>query len=188
MSPKPRIVGHEEAKVADSPPPKPALSHPWSIEPCRPRKGEPCALYLSSLAEEALRKHAVAHKGERLEVMGLLLGEMRRDLGLEYALARKAVTTQLDATLVGVRFSREGLDELAASLAKVDFEYVVIGWYHSHPGFGCFLSETDVATQRAMFSGAGHVALVVDPVKEEAGAFRLDSGGYVPARFGIYIE
>lgn len=23
----------------------------------------------------------------------------------------------------------------------------IIGWYHSHPGFGLFLSGTDVATQ-----------------------------------------
>ena len=188
MSPKPRIVGHAEAKVVESPPPKPAMSHPWAIKPCAPIKGEPCALYLNNLAEEALRKHAVAHKGERLEVMGLLLGEMRRHSGLDYAIAKKAVTTQLDATQVGVKFSREGLDSLAADLAKIDFDYVVVGWYHSHPGFGCFLSETDVATQRAMFSGASHVALVVDPVREEAGAFRLDSSGYVPARFGVYIE
>ena len=25
---------------------------------------------------------------------------------------------------------------------------VVVGWYHSHPGFGCWLSATDVNTQQ----------------------------------------
>jgi proteasome lid subunit RPN8/RPN11 len=188
MSPKPRIVGHSKASVVESPPPRHSLAHPWSIGQCRPAKGEPCALYLNSLAEEALRRHAAAHRHERLEVMGLLLGEIRTHAGAEYALAKRAVTAQLDATQVGVRFSRDGLDALAASLAKVDFEYVVVGWYHSHPGYGCFLSKTDVATQRAMFSGAAHVALVVDPVKEEAGAFRLDGRGYAPARFSVYVD
>jgi proteasome lid subunit RPN8/RPN11 len=185
---KPRIVGHEVREAKDAPPPRRALAHPWAIEPCRPRKREPCALYLNSLAEESLRKHAMAHRDERLEVMGLLIGDFGKHGGSRYAVARAAVTTELDATQVGVRFSREGLDGLAASLAKVDFDYVVVGWYHSHPGYGCFLSETDVATQRQMFSDEAHAALVVDPVKEEVGAFRLSTGGYEPAKFCVYVD
>jgi len=188
MSSKPRIVGHTPPKVKEGAPPRCAMAHPWSMDECKPRKGEVQALYLNSLAEEALRKHAAAHKHERLEVMGLLLGEICSHQGKEYALARKAVTTQLDASQVAVKFSREGLDELAASLAKVDFEYVVVGWYHSHPGYGCFLSETDVATQKAMFSGASHVAVVIDPVKELLGTFKLKKDEYEPVPVCIYVE
>jgi 26S proteasome regulatory subunit N11 len=188
MTAKPRIVGHTPSQIRDAPPPKCAMAHPWSLDECKPRKGDIHALYLNSLAEEALRKHAVAHRHERLEVMGLLLGEICRHNGKEYAVARKAVTTQLDASQVAVKFSREGLDALASSLASVDFEYVIVGWYHSHPGYGCFLSETDVATQKAMFSGASHVAMVVDPVKEQAGAFKLAKEGYEPATTCVYVE
>jgi 26S proteasome regulatory subunit N11 len=25
---------------------------------------------------------------------------------------------------------------------------IVVGWYHSHPGFGCWLSSVDVQTQQ----------------------------------------
>ncbi|PJF38403.1 MAG: hypothetical protein CUN55_17385, partial [Phototrophicales bacterium] len=25
----------------------------------------------------------------------------------------------------------------------------VVGWYHSHPGFGCWLSGTDIHTQQS---------------------------------------
>jgi 26S proteasome regulatory subunit N11 len=25
---------------------------------------------------------------------------------------------------------------------------MVVGWYHSHPGFGCWLSSVDVQTQQ----------------------------------------
>lgn len=28
---------------------------------------------------------------------------------------------------------------------------MVVGWYHSHPGFGCWLSSTDVSTQQQSF-------------------------------------
>ncbi|GME81443.1 unnamed protein product [Ambrosiozyma monospora] len=55
----------------------------------------------------------------------------------------------------------------------------IIGWYHSHPGFGCWLSGIDVDTQ-SMNQGFQdpYVALVVDPEKSirqgfvEIGAFR----------------
>lgn len=41
----------------------------------------------------------------------------------------------------------------------------VVGWYHSHPGFGCWLSIVDVTTQGA-FERLHHraVAVVVDPI------------------------
>lgn len=29
---------------------------------------------------------------------------------------------------------------------------VVVGWYHSHPGFGCWLSSVDVNTQQVTSS------------------------------------
>ncbi len=188
MSRKPKIVGHTPNPVREAQPPKCSMPHPWGVEECRPRKGDVQALYLDSKAEEALRKHALAHVDERLEVMGLLLGEMRVHGGKAYAVASSAVTTELEATQVGVKFSRGGLDGLAAELAKTKPDYVIVGWYHSHPGFGCFLSETDVATQKAMFSGEAHVALVVDPVKEQAGAFKLDGKGYAPVPFCVYLE
>ena len=41
----------------------------------------------------------------------------------------------------------------------------VIGWYHSHPGFGCWLSFVDVKTQRSFESlHERAVAVVIDPV------------------------
>ena len=44
---------------------------------------------------------------------------------------------------------------------------LVVGWYHSHPNLGAFFSATDRATQRAFFSQAYSVGLVVDPVRGE---------------------
>ena len=28
---------------------------------------------------------------------------------------------------------------------------MVVGWYHSHPGFGCWLSGVDINTQQVVF-------------------------------------
>ena len=48
---------------------------------------------------------------------------------------------------------------------------VVVGWFHSHPALGVFMSATDAATQRAFFNQPWHLALVVDPLAQASGWF-----------------
>lgn len=63
----------------------------------------------------------------------------------------------------------------------------VVGWYHSHPGYGCWLSGIDVSTQmlNQQFQEP-FLAIVIDPTrtvsagKVEIGAFRTYPEGYKP--------
>lgn len=49
---------------------------------------------------------------------------------------------------------------------KVGREENAIGWYHSHPGYGCWLSGIDVSTQMTNQSyQEPFVAIVIDPVR-----------------------
>jgi proteasome lid subunit RPN8/RPN11 len=48
----------------------------------------------------------------------------------------------------------------------------VVGWYHSHPNLGAFLSGTDRRTQRAVFNHPYSIGLVIDPVRDEEAWFR----------------
>jgi len=65
-------------------------------------------------------------------------------------------------------------------------DYVIVGWYHSHPGFGCFMSKTDMKTQSTLFSERFHSAIVIDPVREEIMAFRLRGKRCAPLDFSVY--
>ena len=65
-----------------------------------------------------------------------------------------------------------------------------VGWWHSHPGFGCFLSQVDITTQKGIFYQPYHVALVVDPIKNEMSFFTLDNEsrkGYREINFATII-
>jgi proteasome lid subunit RPN8/RPN11 len=119
--------------------------------------------------------------------MGLLLGEILTWRGEGYAMARDVATAPLEATAVHVRFDAERLEELCASLEMCRFRYVIVGWYHSHPGYGCFLSDTDLATQ-SMFSEPEHCALVVDPLQKEMAAFHLREGYAIEVPLTVYWE
>ncbi len=64
----------------------------------------------------------------------------------------------------------------------------IVGWWHSHPGFGCFLSKTDLHTQEFFFPQSYQVALVVDPVKNIFNFFNIDknsSKGYKKISYAI---
>ncbi|MHA1292588.1 MAG: Mov34/MPN/PAD-1 family protein [Promethearchaeota archaeon] len=51
----------------------------------------------------------------------------------------------------------------------------IVGWWHSHPGFTCFLSATDVATQEFFFPESYQIALVIDPINDDFKFFTLDN-------------
>ena len=64
----------------------------------------------------------------------------------------------------------------------------IVGWWHSHPDFGCFLSNTDLTTQTYFFPESYQVALVVDPIRDELGFYTLADGsekGYKPISYAV---
>jgi proteasome lid subunit RPN8/RPN11 len=51
---------------------------------------------------------------------------------------------------------------------------IMVGWYHTHPGFGIFLSGMDLFIHQNFFTQIWHVALVLDPRARSAGFFGWD--------------
>jgi proteasome lid subunit RPN8/RPN11 len=55
-------------------------------------------------------------------------------------------------------------------------EAVIVGWYHTHPGFGIFLSGMDLFIHQNFFTQTWHIAYVLDPVGKRSGFFCWDRG------------
>lgn len=51
---------------------------------------------------------------------------------------------------------------------------VMVGWYHTHPGFGIFLSGMDLFIHQYFFTQIWHVAMVLDPRARTSGFFCWD--------------
>ena len=190
----PKIVGCSERQAQEKVPPgndriKP---HKWlssaSLQNYLDMEPLGFDLYLSKLAEEKIRNHAMSRLDPRMEIMGLLLGTVYRHGEREYVLVRDVATTDLDASLISVRFDRLGFEKLFESLDDSGFDYVIVGWYHSHPGHGCFLSQTDVDTQVSMFNRPFHSALVIDPVAMEIETFKVENGRSLHRPFAVYWD
>lgn len=191
---RPKIVKETRRPIEErEPPPASFLNpHEWLSEESAAVFNEvlesrrPFDVYLSASAEEKIRNHAVKEAPKRLEVMGFLLGEVDTWQGKTYSVVKDVGTTELKSTSSKVRFDPEAFPKLFHDLDSSGFDYILVGWYHSHPGHTCFLSRTDLETQRTMFDQPYHVALVIDPIKRDIKTFRLVPGGYEETSFAVF--
>jgi proteasome lid subunit RPN8/RPN11 len=55
----------------------------------------------------------------------------------------------------------------------------IVGWYHTHPGFGIFLSEMDLFIQENFFGEPWQIAYVDDPKGGDQGVFVWEKGSAV---------
>lgn len=191
--PRPKVVHEVRRKFEERPPPPvhTLRPHRWLSRDSRlsydavVHSGRSFDLYISRSAEEVMRSHASREAPKRLEVMGFMLGDVSSWQGDMYATVLDVVTTDLNSTPSKVRFDRDALPKLFGDLDGSGFDYIIVGWYHSHPGHTCFLSKTDLETQRTMFDQPYHTAFVIDPLNEEAKAFRLSGQRYDEVSFAI---
>jgi proteasome lid subunit RPN8/RPN11 len=182
MASLPKIVREHTKEIRVlPPPPKEQIIFP------RKKPVENFEICITKNSIDKMIMHCRDFAEERLEVMGFLIGDVYKWNDIYITNAKDAVTTDLDATSISVKFARDGFDELFAKLDEIPFEYILVGWYHSHPGLGCFLSETDIDTQRRMFNKPFHIAMVVDPIKGQTRAYKLKDEGYVRRKFVVYI-
>ncbi len=146
-------------------------------------------------SEQCVSK-AQAHFGRAaqtgLEAMGLLVGKFCTHDGKPWVLCEDYITAGNLATSVSVKFTRESFQTLAAEFRakRTSPETVIVGWAHSHPGYGCFLSQTDVSTQEKFFSHPQSIALVIDPTKREGSGmlkrtFRVRNGATEEVSFAV---
>lgn len=139
---------------------------------------------ISALALLKMVMHA--RSGGVLEVMGLLLGKVDANTMIvmdSFALPVEGTETRVNAQAQAYEYMA-AYSDAAKQVGRLEN---AIGWYHSHPGYGCWLSGIDVSTQmlNQQFQEP-FVAIVIDPVrtisagKVNLGAFRTYPKGYKP--------
>lgn len=190
MSAPARVVKEWQRPELTAPRPREGPQPPWRSEGEGSGEGTPrLYVHVDTLANIAIRAQEGALR--RREDMALLIGDWARDEeGRVYAVAWDMPTGPLEASPVSVRFTPEGLVQVARELNGQDRPYVVVGWYHSHLDLGVFMSDRDLRTQRGGFPHLHQVALVVDPMRGLAGAFANGQlgPGTEPCRFASYQE
>uniref|UniRef100_A0A0N4ZFK5 COP9 signalosome complex subunit 5 n=1 Tax=Parastrongyloides trichosuri TaxID=131310 RepID=A0A0N4ZFK5_PARTI len=144
---------------------------PWLTDQKYFKKVEISALALLKMSMHAKR-------GGDIEVMGVMQGKVSGNT----MIVIDAIPLPVEGTETRVN-AQEQANEYLVSATDMS-QYMermecVIGWYHSHPGYGCWLSGIDVETQQLHQQfNEPYLAVVIDPHKTslvgkvEIGAFR----------------
>ncbi|ODV61625.1 Mov34/MPN/PAD-1 family protein, partial [Ascoidea rubescens DSM 1968] len=142
-------------------------------------------VYISSLALMKMTLHS--SMGGNIEVMGMMIGKIvNQSIVIMdcYSLPVEGTETRVNAQEEGYEYMVNYLSLLKKLKGDLRKENIV-GWYHSHPGYGCWLSGIDVATQSLNQTHQDpYLAVVIDPKKTlsqgkvEIGAFRVYPLGY----------
>lgn len=129
--------------------------------------------------------------GQMNEVMGLMLGRVTPDgtfiVTDSFPLPVEGTETRVNAGASANEF----MVTFTENCERVGKAEHVCGWYHSHPGYGCWLSGIDVQTQMTYQAHQEpFLSVVIDPVrtcaagKVDIGAFRTYPEGYTPPEDG----
>jgi len=126
---------------------------------------------ISSLALLKMLKHG--RHGVPMEVMGLMLGQFVDEYTVNcvdvFAMPQSGTGVSVEA--VDPVFQTNMLE----MLKQTGRPEMVVGWYHSHPGFGCWMSGVDINTQTSFEQlNPRAVAVVVDPIQSVKGKVVID--------------
>lgn len=100
-----------------------------------------------------------------------------------------------DASASTLTFTHETWDYVYKEKDKKYPDKKIVGWQHTHPGYGIFLSNYDIFIQENFFNLPWQIAYVVDPIADTRGFFEWKndkiakmSGFYVYDEIGKEIK
>jgi proteasome lid subunit RPN8/RPN11 len=158
-----------------------------------PYEGEGDEAPISVFLTQNARNQAVLHASSDLdnEVGGILVGKWCADS--ETTRQFIVITATLPARFtqqgrVFLTFTQDSLVDFHEKIEEMYPEDVIVGWYHTHPRMGVFLSHYDAWLHKHFFPEAWQVALVIEPHSEIGGFFVRQADGVLdPSRyFGFY--
>ena len=108
---------------------------------------------------------------------GVFVGSVYTHKGLPWLMIEGYVKARHYVSTAGsFRFTHDTWSAITREKEQRFDDKLLVGWHHTHPGYGIFLSSLDKFIQNRFFNLPWMVALVVDPKAENMGFFQWKSG------------
>jgi len=132
-------------------------------------------LCMNPAVHQGIFQHA--KQDTTVEICGVLVGQWQQDENGPHAVIEDFIRCDsATSKFAEVTFTHESWSQINKEMDTRFEEKRIVGWYHSHPEFGIFLSDRDCFIHEHFFSGLGQVAYVVDPVRDLEGMFAWKNG------------
>lgn len=108
------------------------------------------------------------------EVGGMLVGEVGAS---SVTITGFVPALKAQGSQVSLTFSHDVWTDIL-NIVNKDFPGKnIVGWYHTHPGHGLFLSDYDKFIHTNFFPDSSHVAMVIDPIEGTRAWFATNTKG-----------
>jgi len=135
-------------------------------------------IFLNRRPADAIERHAL--RDTSVELGGVLLGHECVDeaTGEPFVWVTESLEAKHYAnTQASFTYTHDSWEELTRERDRLHPELDIVGWYHTHPDFGIFLSGHDLFLHRNFFAQPLQVAYVIDPIRQTRGFFRWRGDG-----------
>ncbi len=121
------------------------------------------------------------------EAGGMLIGTVIEEFGKTNIIISGFVEAKhCEATPTTLKFTHQTWESCHKEIDKKFPGKKIVGWIHTHPNYGIFLSEYDKFIQKNFFSEEYEVAYVIDPIQDIEGFYFWISGKIERCK-GFYI-
>ena len=158
---------------------------PQNILPVGERVEENKNIYISQGVYKEI--HNFTKNKTTNESGGMLVGTTIEEFGKTNIVISGFIEAKFcEATPTTLKFTHETWEFVHKEIERKHNGKKIVGWIHTHPDFGIFLSEYDKFIHQNFFSEAYQVAYVIDPVQNIEG-FYFWINGNVERCKGFYI-
>lgn len=133
-------------------------------------RGEEKDIYIAQSAYKDV--HAFTKNKTKNESGGMLIGNIIEEFGKTNIIIYGFIEAKYtEATPTTLTFTHKTWDYVHKELEDNYENCKIVGWIHTHPDFGIFLSEYDRFIQENFFKEEYQVAYVVDPIQHIEGFY-----------------
>ena len=130
--------------------------------------------------------HGHGAEDTKVEICGVLVGQKLQDERGPFLHIQAMVRGEYSENqLAQVTFTSETWNHIHDEIDKFHQDKIILGWYHTHPGFGIFLSPMDLFIHESFFNADEQLAYVYDPVADADGLFTWSNGEVIEHPFHI---
>ncbi|MDE6636590.1 MAG: metal-dependent protease of the PAD1/JAB1 superfamily, partial [Lachnospiraceae bacterium] len=142
-------------------------------------------VYIKQDVYKELEEYACSDTDHELGT--IILGNYAEELGKMHVVISEFIYAKYtDASASTLTFTHETWDYVHKEHEKNHPDTKIVGWQHTHPGYGVFLSNYDMFIQENFFNVPFQVAYVIDPVQHIRGFFQWKNGKVEKLK-GFYI-
>ena len=135
---------------------------------------------------EALLREVIAWSNTDLghELGGVFVGDLYSWKGMPYLeIAGYIKAQEYEHTAASFTFTHDTWSAITREKEQRFNDRLMVGWHHTHPGYGIFLSGMDQFIHRNFFNLPWMFAMVVDPKQGTLGFFQMRKHQIEPIGF-----